>query len=67
MKNNIRIQRAILDISQEELAKAVGCSRNTINVMEGNSYVPSTLLAMRIARYFGRYVEEIFEFEAHEL
>ncbi|GHV47029.1 transcriptional regulator [Bacteroidia bacterium] len=63
MKNNIRIQRAIADITQEELAKRVSVSRQTINAMEANKYVPSTLLALKIARVFGAPLEEIFILE----
>ncbi len=63
MKNNIKVQRAIKDITQEDLAKIISVSRQTINAMEKNKYVPSTVLALKIARYFGKSVEEIFELE----
>jgi putative transcriptional regulator len=63
MKNNIRIERAIADLTQEELAKKVSVSRQTINAMEGNKYVPSTVLALKIARIFGKPLEEIFFLE----
>lgn len=63
MKNNLKVQRAIKDITQEELAKAVSVSRQTINALEKAKYVPSTVLALKIARYFGKAVEEIFELE----
>jgi len=63
MKNNIRVERAIKDITQEELAKQVLVSRQTINAMEANKYVPSTVLALKIARYFNKQVEEIFLLE----
>lgn len=63
MKNNLKVQRAIKDITQEELAKAVSVSRQTINALEKAKYVPSTVLALKIARYFWRTVEEIFELE----
>ena len=63
MKNNIRVERAIKNITQEELAKQVLVSRQTINAMEANKYVPSTSLALKIARYFGKPVEEIFILE----
>lgn len=65
MKNNIRVQRAIINITQEELARRISVSRQTINAMEKNKYIPSTLLALKIARVFGKPVEEIFELE-HE-
>ncbi len=60
MKNNIRVERAIHELTQEELAQKVSVSRQTINAMEANKYVPSTVLALKIARVFGRPVEEIF-------
>ncbi len=60
MNNKIRIERAIKDITQADLAEAVGVSRQTINAMESNKYVPSAVLAMKIARYFGKNFEEIF-------
>lgn len=63
MKNNIKIERAINNITQEELAKKVLVSRQTINAMEANKYVPSTVLALKIARVFGKAVEEIFFLE----
>jgi putative transcriptional regulator len=60
MTNNIRVERAIKEITQAELAAAVGVSRQTINSIESNKYVPSTVLALKIARVFGKTVEEIF-------
>ena len=66
MKNRIRIERAILDITQADLAEKIGVSRQTINAMESNKYVPSTVLALKIAKLFGRKVEEIFELEEED-
>ena len=63
MKNKIRIERAILDITQADLAEKIAVSRQTINAMESNKYVPSTVLALKIARIFQKPVEEIFELE----
>lgn len=63
MKNNIRVERAIKQLTQEELARMVSVSRQTINAMEANKYVPSTVLALKIARVFGKPVEEIFWLE----
>jgi putative transcriptional regulator len=63
MKNNIRVERAIKNITQEELAKIISVSRQTINAIESNKYVPSALLALKIAKYFGKPVEEIFLLE----
>jgi putative transcriptional regulator len=63
MKNNIRVERAIKHITQEELANKVSVSRQTINAMEANKYVPSTVLALKIAKVFNKQVEEIFILE----
>ncbi|MFC0517216.1 helix-turn-helix transcriptional regulator [Mucilaginibacter angelicae] len=63
MKNNIRVERAIKNITQAELAELIGVSRQTINTIESNRYVPSTVLALKIARVFGKPVEEIFSLD----
>ena len=63
MKNNIKVERAIKSLTQEELANKVSVSRQTINAMEANKYVPSTVLALKIAKVFGKTVEEIFFLE----
>jgi len=63
MKNNIRVERAIKNITQAELAELVGVSRQTINTIESNKFVPSTLLALKIARVFEKPVEEVFQLE----
>jgi putative transcriptional regulator len=60
MKNNIRVERAIKDITQAELASLIGVSRQTINTIESNRYVPSTVLALKIARVFDKPVEAVF-------
>ncbi len=66
MKNTIRVERAIKNITQAELAELIGVSRQTINTIESNRYVPSTVLALKIARVFGKPVEEIFTLEAED-
>ena len=58
--NKIKVYRAMKNISQEELAVAIGVTRKTINTVETGKFIPSTVLALRIARYFGVPVEEIF-------
>ena len=63
MKNTIRVERAIKDITQADLAEQVGVSRQTINTIESQKYVPSTVLALKIARVFGKPLEEIFTLE----
>ncbi|MBQ3846296.1 MAG: helix-turn-helix transcriptional regulator [Bacteroidales bacterium] len=66
MKNTIKIERAVKDITQQDLATAVGVSRQTINSIEAGRYVPSAVLAMKIARYFGKPTESIFELEEND-
>lgn len=63
MKNTIKVERAIKDITQLDLAVAIGVSRQTINSIESGRYVPSTLLALKIAAYFGKTVNDIFQLE----
>jgi putative transcriptional regulator len=67
MKNRIKIHRAIKDITQEELAKIIGVSRQTIHSIEKGKYVPSTLLSLKLARYFGVTVEDIFSLEEEDI
>lgn len=63
MKNTIRIERAIHNMTQADLAEKIQVSRQTINAMESNKYVPSTVLALKIAKLFGKQVEEIFQLD----
>jgi putative transcriptional regulator len=63
MKNNLRVERAIKNITQDELAKIIGVSRQAINSIEAGKYVPSTLLALKLSAYFGKSVNEIFILE----
>jgi putative transcriptional regulator len=63
MINNIRVERAIKNITQADLAELVSVSRQTINTIESNRYVPSTVLALKIARVFGKPVEDVFILE----
>ncbi len=66
MKNNIKVERAIKALTQEDLANKVSVSRQTINAMEANKYVPSTVLSLKIAKVFGKSVEEIFFLEKND-
>ncbi len=63
MKNSIKVQRAMKNLTQAELADLIQVSRQTINTIESNRYVPSTVLALKLAAVFGKPVEEIFELE----
>lgn len=66
MNNTLKVQRAIIGMPQQQLAEAVGVSRQTINAIETKKYVPSTVLALKIARTFGKPVEEVFQLEEGE-
>ena len=63
MKNSIRVARATLKITQQQLADAIGVSRQTVNAIESGKFVPSTVLALKVARLFEKPVEEIFILE----
>jgi putative transcriptional regulator len=63
MKNTIRVERAIHSMTQQQLAEKIGVSRQTINAIESNKYVPSTVLALKMAKLFGKKVDEIFLLE----
>lgn len=63
MENRIRVARAERRLTQQQLADAVGVSRQTINAIESGKFVPSTVVALKIARAFERSVEEIFLLE----
>ena len=67
MKNWVKVERAKRNITQAELADALGVSRQTINSMELNKFVPSTVLALRLAQYFGVKVEDIFFLDDDEI
>jgi putative transcriptional regulator len=60
MKNSVKLQRVKLNLQQQELAERIGVSRQTIHSIESNRYVPSTVLALKIARVFAMPVEDIF-------
>jgi putative transcriptional regulator len=66
MQNSIKVQRAIHNMTQAELAEKIGVSRQTINAMESNKYVPSTVLALKIARLFQVKVEDIFTLDEND-
>ena len=63
MKNRIRVARAEVRMTQQQLADAIGVSRQTINAIESGRFVPSTVLAMKMAQIFEKPVEEIFLLE----
>ena len=63
MKNTVKVERAILDITQEELAFKIGVSRQTINSIEKNRYVPSTVLALKLSQVFNKPVNSFFSLD----
>ncbi len=63
MKTTLKVQRAIHDMTQEDLANRVGVTRQTINAIEKQKYDPSLSLAFKLARLFDVRIEEIFLYE----
>ncbi|WP_026450010.1 helix-turn-helix transcriptional regulator [Aequorivita capsosiphonis] len=63
MKNTLKVERAILNLTQEELAQKIGVSRQTINSIETNRYVPSTVLSLKLSMLFNKPVNDFFTLE----
>ncbi len=63
MKNSIKVERARLDMTQQDLADALEVSRQTINAIEKGKFNPSTILALKISNLFQKSVNEIFTLE----
>ena len=63
MTNNIRVERAIKRMTQQQLAELVQVSRQTINAIEQGKYIPSTVLALKIAKVFEKNANDIFQLE----
>ena len=61
MENTIKVERAILNLTQDDLAKLIGVSRQTINSIEANRYVPSTVLALKLSTLFNKPVNAFFK------
>lgn len=66
MKSRIHVERAELRMTQQQLAEAISVSRQTINAIETGKFVPSTVLAIKIARLFRKPVEELFSLDDDE-
>ena len=66
MNNKIRVARAEMHITQQQLADAIGVSRQTINAIESGKFIPSTVLALKMARVFDKNVEEIFQLDSED-
>ena len=63
MQNNIRFERSRLQMTQQELADALGVSRQAVHAIETGKFNPSTLLSLKISQVFGKSVNEIFTLE----
>ena len=66
MNNKIKIERAVNNLTQEQLAEKVSVTRQTINAIELKKFVPSTVLAMKICRVFNKTIEEVFSLEDND-
>lgn len=63
MKNSLKVERAIRNITQEDLAREIGVTRQAINSIELGKYVPSTVLSLKLSRFFDKPVNELFSLE----
>ena len=66
MQNIIKVERAILSLTQDELAQKIGVSRQTINSVEANRYVPSTVLALKLSALFNKPVNDFFKLDEND-
>ncbi|RUS43530.1 helix-turn-helix transcriptional regulator [Cohnella sp. AR92] len=60
LENTIKVQRAKMKLTQEQLAELIGVTRKTVNTIENGKFIPSTVLAIKMARALGLPVEELF-------
>ncbi len=67
MKNLIKVERARHNLSQQDLADKLGVTRQSVYAIESGKFIPSTLLALKMARLFHLKVEELFELEENEI
>ena len=61
LNNSLKVERAIKNLTQEQLAKLVGVSRQSINAIESGKYVPSTVLSLKLSKVFEKSVDQIFQ------
>ena len=66
MENKLKVYRAMHDLTQEQLAEEIGVSRQTVNAIEANKYLPSLGLAFKIAKLFKTNIEKIFICEKND-
>lgn len=67
MRNTIRVERAKQNITQGQLADAIGVSRQTIHAIETGKFAPSVVTALKISKYFDTNVQEIFQLDEEDL
>ena len=63
IRNSLKVERARKNVTQAALAQVIGVSRQTINSIEKNRYIPSTILALRLSQYFGISVNDLFQLQ----
>ncbi|MFL7890539.1 MAG: helix-turn-helix transcriptional regulator [Anaerolineales bacterium] len=66
LTNTLKVHRAMKDLTQEELAEMVAVTRKTINTIENRKYIPSTYLALKLARALDTSVEDLFQIDSLE-
>ncbi len=66
MKNTLKVERAILNLTQGELAQKIGVSRQTINSIEANRYAPSTVLSLKLSVVFNKPVNDFFALDQND-
>ena len=66
MNNKIKVERAVNNLTQEQLAEMVSVTRQTINAIELKKFVPSTVLALKICKVFNKSVDEVFSLEDND-
>uniref|UniRef100_UPI00404A4659 helix-turn-helix transcriptional regulator n=1 Tax=Daejeonella sp. TaxID=2805397 RepID=UPI00404A4659 len=66
MNNKIKVERAVNNLTQEQLAEKVSVTRQTINAIELKKFVPSTVLAMKICKVFNKTIEDVFSLEEND-
>ena len=66
MNNKIKVERAVNNLTQEQLAEKVSVTRQTINAIELKKFVPSTVLALKICKVFNKTIEDVFSLEEND-
>jgi putative transcriptional regulator len=66
MNNKIKVERAVNNLTQEQLAEKVSVTRQTINAIELKKFIPSTVLAMKICKVFNKTIEDVFSLEEND-